>query len=68
MQLAFSDHKAIEIGKISKIDSKNFSFGIIATDLNGLQRGVSRTLVDAAEDLARNEGPEKTMEIKLLHA
>ena len=36
LQLAFSDHKVIEIRKISKIDSKIFSFGIIATDLNRL--------------------------------
>ena len=57
LQLAFSDHKVIEIRKISKINSKYFSFGVIATDLNRLQRGVGRALVDAAEDLARNEGP-----------
>ena len=57
LPLGFSDHKVAEIGNINMIDTKKFNFGMIATDLNRLRRGIGRTLVYATEDLARHKEP-----------
>lgn len=40
---------------------------MLATDLSGLLYGVARTLVTAAQDLARKKG-FKEMEIEIVHA
>ena len=65
--LAFASEQLAGVVKIEKIGPKIAGFGILATDPNGLQRGVSKALVGAAEAWALAEGFGET-EIEIVCA
>jgi len=65
--LAFTGEQLAGVVKIEKIDGKTAGFGMLATDPNGLQRGIGKALVFAAEAWAVNEGFEE-MEIEIVRA
>ena len=54
-----SERTARRRGKNREIDPKTAGFGMLATDPNGLQRGVGKALVGAAEAWVLAEGSAK---------
>ena len=65
--LAFASEQLAGVVKIAEIDPKTAGFGMLATDPNGLQRGVRKALVDLAEAWALAEGFSE-MEIEIIRA
>ena len=67
LPLAFASEQLASVVKIEKIDPKTAGFGMLAADPNGLQRGVGKALVGAAEAWALAEGFSE-MEIEIVRA
>ena len=65
--LAFASEQLAGVVKFEKIEPKTAGFGMLANDPNGLQRGVGKALVGAAEAWVLAGGFSE-MEIEIVRA